>query len=118
MSGTGKKPPHSEGKKKAGRSYYKPKAEWEALVCDNVYTELAMAIIKQASADYMNALVNLALKPADSRSYFSASQTKNDTERFFYSPWYAVLTAVDPELLLMKLRAYANYKINSRHKGK
>lgn len=121
MSEAGKKAPHSTGKKKpagkkkAGREfYYKPREDWKELVCDDVYTELATAIIKQASADYMNALVILALKPAGSKSYVQAYQTKNDTEHFFYSSWYTVLTTVDPDALLVQLRAYANCKINSR----
>lgn len=120
MSEAGKMAPHSAGKnkpagkKKAERDYYKPKEHWKERVCDDVYTELATAIIKQASADYMNALVILALKPAGSKSYLQASQTKNDTEHFFYSSWYTVLTTVDPDALLVQLRAYANCKINSR----
>ena len=54
---------------------------------DDNYEMLAIAIIKQAVADY---------KKGD-------KETRKSTERFFRSEWFYALTDVDGEILIKKL---------------
>lgn len=53
------------------------------------YEELANAIVLQAVKDYRNA---------------ELQQDRNEIERFFRSDWFGVLTAIDPEALIHKLK--------------
>ena len=53
------------------------------------YEELANAIVLQAVKDYRNA---------------ELQQDMNEIERFFRSGWFGVLTTIDPEVLIHKLK--------------
>ena len=59
------------------------------MTLDDHYQELANAIVLQAVYDYR--------KSTDSREI-------HEIESFFRSGWFRVLTKVDPELLIAKLR--------------
>ncbi len=63
------------------------------------YENLANAIILQAVKDYRNDLKRLAKHPFNS----AALAEKREIERFFHSVWFAVLTSIDPELLIRRL---------------
>lgn len=67
---------------------------------------LANAIVKQAAADYREALRALRRHP-DSRA---AMQTAMEIEDFFHSDWYGVLTDIDPDYLIDRLRKEAAHK--------
>ena len=58
----------------------------------NAYENLANAIIVQASIDYVKALKS------------GASAQQSEVEQFFHSEWFAVLTELDPETLIEKLK--------------
>ena len=64
------------------------------------YEKLANAIVLQAVKDYRFALKRLAKYPRND----SALYTKLEVERFFRSGRYASLTAVEPEMLIKKLK--------------
>ena len=70
-------------------------------LAEDPYEKLANAIVVQAANDYRAAL-RLAKKNP------SAEQDVKKLERFFRSQWYSVLTGVDPEYLMEKLREEAN----------
>lgn len=53
------------------------------------YEELASAIVLQAVKDYRNA---------------ELQQDRNEIECFFRSDWFGVLTTIDPEALIHKLK--------------
>ena len=67
---------------------------------NEVYEMLANAIILRAVRDYRDSLKKLKKHPKNK----SALYTKREVERFFRSDWYASLTAVDPEMLIGKLK--------------
>lgn len=67
---------------------------------------LANAIVKQAAADYRKALRALRRHP-NSRV---AMQTAMEIEDFFHSDWYGVLTDIDPDYLIDRLRKEAAHK--------
>ena len=67
---------------------------------DDNYTELANAIILQAVKDYRGALKKLKKRPRSE----TAKISKQEVERFFRSDWYLQLTALDPEMLMQKLK--------------
>ena len=54
------------------------------------YENLAQAIILQAVKDYRNCS--------------SGSSAEKELEKFFRSEWFGILTALDGELLIQKLR--------------
>ena len=64
------------------------------------YEDLANAIVLLAVKDYRNALKKLMKYPR----HESAKHTKAEVERFLCSDWYRELTAVEPEILLRKLK--------------
>lgn len=66
--------------------------------CDS-YERLANAIILQAVKDYRVALAAIAKNPMAK----SALDEKAIIEKFFRSPFFGVLTSVDPEYLIDKL---------------
>ena len=68
---------------------------------DNNYENLANAIILQAAKDYRKALRTLSLNPHNR----SAQYECRSLEQFFRSDWFGVLTQLDPELLIRKLKA-------------
>ena len=69
-------------------------------LAEDPYERLANAIIIQASKDYM---MNLRKKKRNPGSV-SAEHDIRECERFFRSDWYQVLTSVDGEYLMAKLR--------------
>ena len=68
------------------------------------YENLANAIILTAVDDYRRALKKYSQNP-DSKS---AKAEVDSLERFFRSQWYSVLTSVEGEFLIRKLRAEFN----------
>lgn len=64
------------------------------------YEDLANAIVLLAVKDYRDALKKLMKHPR----HESAKRTKAEVERFLRSDWFRELTAVEPEILLRKLR--------------
>lgn len=72
-------------------------------LAEDPYEKLANAIIIQASKDYMT---NLRKKKRNPGSV-SAEHDIKECERFFRSDWYQVLTSVDGEYLMDRLRKEA-----------
>lgn len=69
-------------------------------LAEEPYERLANAIILQAASDYRRDLKKLKKNPQN-------RDVRNDAlqiEKFFRSPWYQVLTTVDGEFLIQKLR--------------
>ncbi|ABR50127.1 conserved hypothetical protein [Alkaliphilus metalliredigens QYMF] len=64
------------------------------------YEDLANAIVLLAVKEYRDALKKLMKYPR----HESAKHTKAEVERFLRSDWYRELTAVEPEILLRKLK--------------
>ncbi len=69
-------------------------------LAEDSYERLANAIIIQASKDYMTSL----RKKKRNTGSASAEHDIRECERFFRSGWYQVLTSVDGEYLIAKLR--------------
>ena len=68
------------------------------------YENLANAIVLSAVEDYRKALKKYSRNPESK----SAEAEADSLERFFRSSWYSVLTSVDGEFLIRKLRAEYN----------
>lgn len=64
------------------------------------YQNLANAIVAQAAQDYLSALKRLKKNPRNRTAMDEALQM----EKFFHSGWYEILTDVDPDYLIRKLR--------------
>jgi hypothetical protein len=64
------------------------------------YENLANAIVAQAARDYLTALRRLKKNPENRTAMDEAMRLEN----FFHSGWYGVLTSVDPDYLIRKLR--------------
>lgn len=64
---------------------------------------LANAIVEQAVKDYRDALRRLKKNPNSKEAMADAMEV----EKFFHSPWYGVLTQVDPDYLIDRLRKEA-----------
>lgn len=64
------------------------------------YEDLAQAVILQAVKDYRTARKKLKYHPKNKE----AKLMIQDCESFFRSDWFAVLTSVDGQLLLNKLK--------------
>ena len=64
------------------------------------YQNLANAIVAQAAQDYLSALKKLKKNPRNRIAMDEAMQL----EKFFHSGWYEILTDVDPDYLIRKLR--------------
>ena len=67
------------------------------------YQALGNAIVEQAAKDYRAALKTLRRHP-DSKAVMEEAMK---LERFFHSGWYGILTDVDPDYLITKLRKEA-----------
>ncbi len=67
------------------------------------YQALANAIIEQAVKDYRAALKILRRYP-DSKAAMAEAM---EIERFFHFGWYGVLTEIDPDYLIKRLRKEA-----------
>lgn len=70
-------------------------------LAEDSYERLANAIVIQAVNDYRSALKLAKRNP-------SAEHDVKELERFFRSEWYSVLTGVETEYLIEKLRQEAN----------
>ena len=68
------------------------------------YENLANAIVLSAVEDYRKAINKYSRNP-DSKS---AKAEVDSLERFFRSQWYSILTSVEGEFLIRKLRAEYN----------
>ena len=68
------------------------------------YENLANAIVLTAVADYRRALRRFAKNPNSK----DAKADVDEIERFFRSKWSSVLTSVEGEYLIRKLRAEYN----------
>lgn len=66
---------------------------------NEMYLNLANAIIIQAVDDYRRCLKKLNKKPY----HQNALKEKHEIERFFRSEWYSCLTDVNPEKLIKNL---------------
>ena len=66
----------------------------------NPYENLAHAIIIRACNDYRIVLKMMKLHPKNKALRAEAVKLEN----FFRSPWYQVLTTVDGEVLIQKIR--------------
>ncbi len=64
------------------------------------YINLANAIVKEAAKEYVSAL----RKIKRNRGNQSAMKEAMELEQFFYSPDFALLTSLDPDYLIQKLR--------------
>ena len=69
-------------------------------LAENPYEALANAIVLQAVNDYRAALKKVKKNPNNREALDEALQI----ERFFKSQWYQVLTSVDGEYLINRLR--------------
>lgn len=76
-------------------------------LAENPYESLANAIILQAVNDYRAALRKVKKNPHNRDALDEALQI----ERFFKSGWYQVLTSVDGEYLINRLRKEASESI-------
>lgn len=71
---------------------------------ENPYEALANAIVLQAVNDYRTVLKKVKKNPNNRTALDEALQI----ERFFRSQWYQVLTSVDGEYLINRLRREAS----------
>lgn len=69
-------------------------------LAEDPYERLANAIILQAASDYRRNLKKLKKNPQNRDVLNEVMQI----EKFFRSSWYQVLTTVDGEFLIQKLR--------------
>lgn len=65
------------------------------------FENLANAIILQAARDYRKVLSCLKMNPYSKM----ALSAKKEIECFFRSNWFAMMTNIDPEMLMKKLKA-------------
>ena len=72
-------------------------------LAEDPYEKLADAIVVQAAKDYMT---NLRKKQRNPGSASSEHDIK-ESQRFFRSDWYQILTSVDGEYLMGRLRKEA-----------
>ncbi len=72
-------------------------------LAEDPYEKLADAIVVQAAKDYMTNLRKKKRNPGSA----SADHDIREIERFFRSDWYQVLTSVDGEYLIDRLRKEA-----------
>jgi len=68
---------------------------------DELLENLANAIVIRASNDYRHALRILKRYPESKKAYAE----KQEIEEFFHSGWFKLLTKVDPDYLLKRLKA-------------
>ncbi|MBQ1389646.1 MAG: hypothetical protein IIY78_08465 [Clostridia bacterium] len=64
------------------------------------YQRLADEIVIRAVKDYRKALRTLKYHPEND----TARRSKREVEKFFNSQWFGVLTEIDPEVLISRLR--------------
>lgn len=67
---------------------------------NELYEELATAIILRAVEDWRESVKTLKKRPRNDE----ARQMKDECEQFFLSEWFGVLTSVDGSMILRKLK--------------
>ena len=67
----------------------------------------------QAARDYLYILRLLKHHPADSEAWRKA----REYERFFHSDWYSMLTNVDPDYLVSRLKKTVGIETEKRRSG-
>ena len=77
------------------------------------YENLANAIIISAVKDYKRALIRLKKHPESE----SAKRAVKENEQFFYSHWYEMLTDLDPDYLIRRLKDMVDEKYGGRKKN-
>ena len=70
----------------------------------NRFEELANAVVVQACRDYRDALITLKRFPRDTR----AKVTVSECEGFFRSEWYGILTDLNAEILMKRIKREVN----------
>lgn len=70
---------------------------------DEAYEKLGNAIVLQAVKDYRAACKSLRSSPGN----IVAKTTVREVERFFHSELFSVITELDPDMLLIKLKQEA-----------
>lgn len=78
---------------------------------DKAYRGLADAIILKAVSDYRNAL------NGEGYDNFSSDQVIKEVERFFRSHYFAILTKVNGDYLIEKLKQEHEEKERSKHES-
>jgi hypothetical protein len=68
--------------------------------CGDPFENLANAIVEQAAKDYVDALRRIKKNPRNKAAMGEAMELEN----FFHSGWYGLLTKVDPDYLIRRLR--------------
>jgi len=77
---------------------------------EGAYENLANAIIVSAADDYKEAYLRVMRNPDSD----GAKQELKGIERFFYSDWFLLLTKVDADYLLRKIREMADEEEDKR----
>ena len=72
----------------------------ERVIPDINYQRLADEIIIRAVKDYRRALRTLKYHPEND----TARRSRREIERCFNSQWFGVLTEIDPEILMERLK--------------
>ena len=67
---------------------------------NELYEKLATAIILQAVEDWRKSVKALKKRP----HFTEAMMMKDECEQFFLSEWFGVLTSVDGNMILRKLK--------------
>jgi hypothetical protein len=67
---------------------------------DDPYENLALAIVAHAAEDYCDDLIKLKRNPRNKEAKDDALQLEN----FFHSHWYQMLTQIDGDFMIRKLR--------------
>lgn len=68
---------------------------------NNDYERLANGIVLQAVKDYRRAKKRLKKHPHNDAALCAI----REVERFFLSPWFTVLTSIDPKRLIKELQS-------------
>jgi hypothetical protein len=76
---------------------------------EDEWAELAAGIVLFAFKDYVEALYKLIIL-ADSANRTPHETMKNEIEVFFRSPWYRMLTSINPEWVIREAREQAMAK--------
>ncbi len=77
---------------------------------EEAYENLANAIIVSAADDYKEAYLRVMRNPDSD----DAKQDLKGIEHFFYSDWFLLLTKVDADYLLRKIREMADEEEDKR----
>ncbi len=90
--------------------------------CEDQYSDLAMAIVTQATRDYIQIFQKLWKKDNTLKMKRMLLFEKEQIEDFFHSDWYEFLTDLDPDMLLNGCRQRAvekeKEKIKKQNKRK